>query len=231
MPVNRSPRMSDVASLRLSRDSLGQKAADVLRRQILTGELPAGARLVEDELASRMGTSRGPLRDAFVLLSREGLVSTTQGKGTYVKGITVESLRQLYEVRVLLEEHAAALAAQNIDDVHAAQMRGLVEQMAQAARLGDQAEYVRLDEDIHQEKQRLAGNKNLVNVLEYLIVPCMALITLNAQTRRDWPIVVEYHRQLAEAIASHDSDAARRIMREQLEDSLEKAVLSISPRS
>ena len=46
--------MSDVASLRLSRDSLGQKAADVLRRQILTGELPAGTRLVEDELERRI---------------------------------------------------------------------------------------------------------------------------------------------------------------------------------
>lgn len=216
--------MSDATSLRLSRDSLGQKAADALRRQILTGELPVGTRLVEDELASRMGTSRGPLRDAFVLLAREGLLSTTQGKGTYVKGMTVESLRQLYEVRILLEEHAAGLAAQNADDARASQMQGLAEQMARAARAGDQSEYVRLDESIHQTMWQIAGNEHLVNTLEYLIVPCMALITLNAQARRDWPIVVEYHRQLADAIAAHDPEAARRIMREQLEDSLEKAV-------
>ncbi len=220
--------MSEVPSLRLSRDSLGQKAADVLRRQILSGELPAGTRLVEDELASRMGTSRGPLRDAFVFLAREGLVSTTPGKGTYVKGITAESLRQLYEVRILLEEHAAGLAAENVDEESASEMRTLVDQMARAARAGDQSEYVRLDEAIHQAMWRLAGNDHLVNVLEYLIVPCMALITLNAQTRRDWPVVVEYHRQLAEAIATQEPESARRIMREQLQDSLEKALAGIS---
>lgn len=223
--------MSDIASLRLSRDSLGQKAAEVLRRQILTGELPTGTRLVEDELAARMGTSRGPLRDAFVLLAREGLVSTTQGKGTYVRGMTAESLQHLYDVRVLLEEHAAGLAAQNADDESAARMKNLVERMARAARAGDQSEYVRLDEETHQTMWQIAGNEHLVSALEYLIVPCLALIALNAQTRRDWPIVVEYHRQLADAIAARDPEAARRIMREQVEDSLEKALAGIASRS
>lgn len=219
--------MEPSASVRVSRESLGQKVADLLRRRILAGELPVGARLVEDELSAQLGTSRGPLRDAFSLLAREGLLATTQGKGTYVKGLTPDSLRQLYEVRTILEVHASRQAAGNAEAGESAVLVALVDRMGEAARRGDQRGYVAADVALHRAIWRLSGNDHLVGLLEYLITPCATLIAMNAESRYRWPIVVEYHQRLVNSVSSGQVDEAGHATRALLGDSLDVALAII----
>jgi DNA-binding GntR family transcriptional regulator len=151
----------------VSRELLGRKVADVLRRQIILGQMPDGARLVEDDLAARFGVSRGPIREAFTALERERLVRTCPGKGTYVRALTEDSVRQLFAVRTILEVQAAELAARRVaaEPGQAAVLRSLAERFARAAENGHLDQYAELDHDIHRKIWELSGNEHLADVL------------------------------------------------------------------
>ncbi len=105
------------------------RVAEELREAILAGRLAPGARLRAETLAERLRSSRTPVREALLLLAREGLVEIEPRRGASVRPFDAADLADLYEVRALIEPHAAALAAQRIDP---AQLGRLVENHARS---------------------------------------------------------------------------------------------------
>ena len=93
------------------RKLLGDDVADRLREAILHGELSAGQRLREEELAERLQVSRGPVRDAFVSLEREGLIRSSRHRGVTVVELNLRDLHEIYTLRSALEPLAISLAA------------------------------------------------------------------------------------------------------------------------
>lgn len=90
------------------------RVQDQLREAILTGALEPGSRLRAEALAERLRSSRTPVREALLLLAQEGLVQIEPRRGATVSAFDAADLSDLYEVRALIEPHAAALAAQRI---------------------------------------------------------------------------------------------------------------------
>src|SRR3982751_1113296 len=90
------------------------RVRDLLEEAILEGELKPGERLRAEALAQRFGTSRTPIREALLQLEAHGLVEVEPNRGAVVKTFAPAALRDLYEVRALLEPHAAARAATRI---------------------------------------------------------------------------------------------------------------------
>ena len=86
--------------------SLMAVVLDALRTRILTGELKPGSKINESDVALRLGISRSPVREAFRVLEREGLLVTLPRKGSYITDISLQDLKELFEVRVLLECYA-----------------------------------------------------------------------------------------------------------------------------
>ena len=89
---------------------------NTLRQAIITGEFVPGERLMEIALANRLGVSRTPVREAIRKLELEGLVVMIPRKGAEVARITEKDLRDVLEVRSSLEELAAGLATERLDD-------------------------------------------------------------------------------------------------------------------
>jgi DNA-binding GntR family transcriptional regulator len=85
-----------------------------LREAILAGSLPPGARLRAEPLAERLRTSRTPVREALILLAREGLVDIEPRRGAIVRSFDAADLADLYDVRALIEPYAARRAATRI---------------------------------------------------------------------------------------------------------------------
>jgi DNA-binding GntR family transcriptional regulator len=95
-----------------------RSAFHYLRAKIITGELPAGQKLNENQLSSLLEISRPPLREAFRLLEHEYLVVNIPRKGTYVTNISREDFRQVYQARKMIECYAIdLLKAKNIRDL------------------------------------------------------------------------------------------------------------------
>ena len=90
------------------------RVQDQLREAILTGALEPGTRLRAEALAERLRSSRTPVREALLLLAQEGLVQIEPRRGATVRAFDAADLSELYEVRALIEPHAAGLAARRI---------------------------------------------------------------------------------------------------------------------
>ena len=131
-----TPSERDRSSLTpLSAASRGHQVAESLRNAIVSGQLRPGDRLTETNLAERLGTSRGPVREALRQLEHEGLVVNHPYRTTEVLGISQEEIEQvLVPVRLVLERFAFRKALPLLTDMDFEVLEGLVESMSQAAR-------------------------------------------------------------------------------------------------
>src|ERR1700761_6732584 len=95
----------------LHHESMAERVKHELLRKIMNGELPPGARLVELQIARELNTSQGPVREALCELEAMDLVTTEPYKGSRVREVTPQEIRDAYVVRASLEELAGRLAA------------------------------------------------------------------------------------------------------------------------
>ena len=122
--------MSDV--IPISRKALYQEVADRLRQRILRHELAPGQWIDEQEVAEQLGISRTPVREALKVLAAEGLVTLAPRRGSFVTQISSQDLDDIFAVLILLEGHAAQLAAQHLNEAAAAQLQALHEALEAA---------------------------------------------------------------------------------------------------
>lgn len=100
-----------------------------IRARILAGAFPPGAPLREEVLAAEIGVSRTPIRDALRRLLADGLVESARNQGSFVASLGPEDIREVFELRILLEGHAARKAAPRITAEEVAEMERLAEAM------------------------------------------------------------------------------------------------------
>lgn len=137
---------------------LSLSIAEQLKQLIFTGEIAPGERINEAALALRMGTSRGPIREAIRILTGLGIVTAVVNKGVFVRKISVREMLDIYELRALVFGFAAQRAAENITDAERAEFERLLAQMDQAAESNDGTQYYDLNLAFHALILRLSGN-------------------------------------------------------------------------
>ena len=96
---------------------------DNIRQAIISGQFPAGMRLMELQLAEEMGVSRTPVREAIRKMELEGLVVMIPRRGAYVADISIKDINEVYEIRTALDVLAAGLAAERIGDDEIKEMK------------------------------------------------------------------------------------------------------------
>lgn len=129
--------------------SLSNQVYEHIRELIIAGGLPAGARLVEMDIASQMGTSQGPVRDALQRLERDGLVQRRAHSATYVTSISIDEMYELFSIRSAIEGFAIRRAAGRVDNTQCAELQTLVEAMRSSARENDMLALVKFDLEFH----------------------------------------------------------------------------------
>lgn len=138
---------------------LAQTIADQLQALIHAGEVLPGERLNEAALALRMGTSRGPIREAIRILTGIGLVTAVPNRGVFVRQISVREMLEIYELRALLFGHAAEQAAEHLDPAHRAEFEALLAQMDEMCERGDGTRYYAVNLRFHALILELGGNR------------------------------------------------------------------------
>lgn len=141
---------------------------NTLRQAILKGELEPGERLMEIQLAERLGVSRTPIREAIRKLELEGLVLMIPRKGAEVAKISEKSLRDVLEVRRSLEELAMELACQRMTDDDIRDLEEAQEAFRKAIQRGDAMTIAETDEHYHDIIYNGTGNARLVQILNNL---------------------------------------------------------------
>jgi len=139
------------------------RVQDELREAILTGTLPPGSRLRAEPLAERLRTSRTPVREALILLAREGLVDIEPRRGAVVRPFDAADLLDLYDVRALIEPYAARRAATRIEAPALERLRELSD-LADARGAADDAavdDQMAFNEEFHRIIVAAAGSPRL----------------------------------------------------------------------
>jgi DNA-binding GntR family transcriptional regulator len=152
----------------VSQQTLGAEAAEHLRSAIRNGTLPPGTRLVERELAMRLGVSRIPVREAIHQLVEEGLVVKIPHRGTFVYAPSIEELEEIASLRVVLERFVVERVIANWQPHHEAQLRGIVQEMRHAATDEDRRRVFELDTQFHHTLWEIAEHHILLEVVSSL---------------------------------------------------------------
>ncbi|MEJ7669777.1 MAG: GntR family transcriptional regulator [Casimicrobiaceae bacterium] len=153
----------------VSRTSLVDVAYQAIRRRILDNVYPPGLQALEQTLATELGISRTPLREALTRLQEEGLVEMIPRHGMRVLPVSPTDMREIYVVLTALESAAAELLAQRRPSD--AELKPLVEasrDMARALRVDDLDAWAAADERFHQGLLELTGNQTLINAVGLL---------------------------------------------------------------
>ena len=148
--------------------TLAHQIANVLKDGILTGKLKGGDQLLEDKLKHDFDVSRTPLREAFRVLEKEGLVEILPRKGTFVRRISRQDIEENFPVRAILEGLAARLAYANLAQQDINDMEEVFEYMKEAAQREDFIDYAKNHIAFHEIFINASNNETLIALLHNL---------------------------------------------------------------
>lgn len=183
-------------------------AITALRQAILSGDVAAGQRLVEEELAGTLGVTRASLRAALIELAAEGLVERIPNRGARVRVVSTDEAVAITECRMALEALCAAKAARCAEDADIARLRMLGGQLTRAVSDGDMPKYSELNHELHRIVRAISGQEIAVSLLERLNAQIVRYQFQLAQRPGRSGQSLGEHLAIIDAIASHDPDAA-----------------------
>ena len=185
-----------------------ERVASALRKAILTRELKEGENITLDGIATQLGVSNTPVREAFQILASEGLIKLTPNKGAVVTGLTEKMIRDHYITRAILEREAIGMVCQQRTDIS-----DIVEafEEGQKALLENRSyEYSNFNQAFHMAIWEAAGNERIKTILQTMWngLSMGHKVTEDAYAQ----ISNSEHSKLVEAIKAYDEEKAKQLM-------------------
>jgi DNA-binding GntR family transcriptional regulator len=207
-----TPVMALVESADSAR-SQSEEAYLRIRERIVSLDMPPGSVVNEGRLRQELKIGRTPIREALQRLARENLVRSVPHRGTFVTDVNITDLARITEVRVVLEAHAARLAADRLSASDRACFAELLEVLEHGRPKVDQRELMLLDQQIHRQIYIAARNPFLEATLERYFNLSLRLWYLVLDRDVSLREALEEHAELLRAILSGDADRADESMR------------------
>lgn len=197
----------------LDHRTLWQRVHEHLRDEIISGQLTPGTELQEVALATELGVSRGPIREALGRLAAEGLVTIRPRRGAVVRALSSDEFIEAYQVREALEMMAVRLAVPKLTSEDISALEQLIAEMASRGEAGDVQGFFEANTEFHQLFFEVAGNRMLTELYRQL----------RGQIDRHRLRSLELRGNLQRSIAEH-----RAIMRAANAGDVERAVHLVS---
>ena len=192
--------------------SQSEEAYARILERIVSLEMPPGSVVNEARLREELRIGRTPIREALQRLARENLVKSIPHRGTFVTDVNITDLARITEVRVVLEAHAARLAAEKLGSADRGSLQGLLDELRRS-RITDQRDLMHLDQRIHRAIYRAARNPFLEATLERYFNLSLRLWYLVLDREVRLREAVEEHVELLRGILAGDAELAQTIMR------------------
>ena len=190
---------------------------NTLRRAILRGELKPGERLMEIQLANKLGVSRTPIREAIRKLELEGLVLMIPRKGAEVAEITRKNMMDVLEVRKALEELATELACERIGKEQIAEMRVAAKEFERTLKTGDVTQIAEADEKFHDILYIATNNQRLILLLNNLREQMYRLRVEHLKLKECYTQLLAEHDIIIDCVEKRNKEAAKDIVRRHID--------------
>jgi DNA-binding GntR family transcriptional regulator len=199
----------------ITRNLIPDEASDVIRGAIAAGELEPGERLIEMDLAAKLGISRATLREALRNLTAEGLLVTKPHHGTFVVELTETDVAEIYSLREALETLAVELLVDRATEADLDVLRDIGQRMRKAVEDRDQKEIVDLDMEFHETLCKLSGHSRLHQTWSRMAGQLLTFFA-TADPLYDDDEFVDRHLGMINSIASGDRAEAVASIREHI---------------
>ncbi len=199
---------------------------NTLRQAILRGELKPGERLMEIQLANKLGVSRTPIREAIRKLELEGLVLMIPRKGAEVAEIREKGLRDVLEVRKALEELSVQLACDRITPEQISELEKAAAEFGRASKYEDVTEIAQADVKFHDVIYQASDNQRLMQLLNNLGEQMYRYRVEYLKNAAVFGQLVEEHEKLIRHIKNHEKEMAVKIICEHIDNQ----VITVSDR-
>ena len=177
---------------------------NTLREAILKGDLKPGERLMELQLASKLGVSRTPIREAIRMLEQEGLAVTTPRKGAEVAKMTLKDMEDVLEIRDALDELAVRIACQKISDEQLRQLEDMKELFEKSTQTGNIKKIAEADVTFHDVIYEATGNPKLVTLLNNLREQVYRYRVEYIKDPKNYPTLIAEHEAILESLKNRD---------------------------
>jgi len=214
-PVSRPKLVIDFSTPK----PLGEVVYEALKNAITENQFKAGDRLMETDLADEMQVSRTPVREAVRKLEAEGYVTIIPRKGTYVAGLTVQDINDVFEIRYALEGMAAYFAAQRATQEDIEELRAFVERQAANWNSNSVATNVAEDIEFHSMLYRMSKNQRVEGLITDLRLRSQRLRNSTLSDAERLKYALEEHKEILQAIETRDSVKAREMARNHVVES------------
>lgn len=181
---------------------------NTLRQAILRGELKPGERLMEIQLANKLGVSRTPIREAIRKLELEGLVTVVPRRGAEVAEITEKSLRDVLEVRRALEELAVKLACDRMTAEQMQQLKAAAKEFEKILEIDDVTKIAEVDVKFHDVIFMSTDNQRLIQLLNNFREQMYRYRVEHLKKKQFHPILLAEHEEIIYRIENKQKEEA-----------------------
>jgi DNA-binding GntR family transcriptional regulator len=211
---------------KVTKSTLKNQISAQIKELILTNVLQPGQPIVIGKLADEFGVSHIPVREALAMLERDGLVELNSYQNPKVAEVTAADVKEVYEIRLMVESWAVEQAARNLSDVQIEHIDDLLEMARREAAFNNFAPHLKADLLLHETILRSTNNK-LFWVLAQRIHERSILIRALVEakgTTKDITQIIDEHCLITKALRAHDLDQARMAMVAHLEAGRERTL-------
>lgn len=200
---------------------------NTLRQAILRGELKPGERLMEIQLANKLGVSRTPIREAIRKLELEGLVLMVPRKGAEVADISEKSLRDVLEVRKALEELAVKLTCDKIKCAQIRELKHAAEEFRKTLKSSDITQIAEADVRFHDVIYEATDNQKLVQLLNNLREQMYRYRIEYLKRQEAYPQLLAEHEEIIRRIEGKEKELAAKIVCKHIDNQVEAVMDTI----
>jgi DNA-binding GntR family transcriptional regulator len=208
---------------------LGRLVAERIKDDIFRGRLLPREPLIEAELADAYGVSKTPVREALSSLARGGLVEMDPFRGARVRNFTADDVREIYEMRALLEPFALEKAVPRMDENDRDLLFSLLDDADAAAERKDLYDLSELNRNFHDALVTKCANGRIIETMDHIQDQLRAIALRSWMLKPTYLREAEQHRGVAKAVRSGDAHHASDLLRTHIVEFEQQFVLALEP--
>jgi DNA-binding GntR family transcriptional regulator len=205
-----------------------ERVEEYIRHAIYRGALKPRERVIEEVVATALKCSRGPVREAFLRLERDGLVVTVARRGTFIRDISRESIEVVFEMRGKLEALCVRHLREHLTEEMEATLREALRNLKSAAANNDEEEFYAADMNFHQTIWRLSHRGILENTLITIMNPFIFMLARAYSTQTPMSVRYKEHAQYLEKVLTEPTSRVERSIEQYFREK-EEEILSKLP--
>jgi DNA-binding GntR family transcriptional regulator len=204
--------------------TLTTRAYDSIKQYILEGKLDEEDRLTEESLATQLGISKSPIREALNRLESEGFIRIEARRGAYLRRFSPEEIDELYDVREALEVHVARTA--RLTPALLVELNKSIKRSRSFLKVNDKVRYIHEDVSFHARLAHATGNRELCRILKNV----QNQIWLSRRKTYDLSssVAPNFHQSIVNALRENDREKAQLAMREHIANVRQRLVAFLS---